>query len=254
MKNFLITASVAGVLLVGAIAFVSVTSDDVATAQPAPNTESITDISNDISDDTTIGSLVDSALDKLQDAGVLTPEAINEINDAIDEATVDLDDMTVGDVKALIAEFDWDSMVEKFKGEIEGLDLENLDLENLELPDGWEIPEGFDEEWLNQDWFKDFSFDTFDFPDDLEQFMSDIELPDGFDLDSFDLNSVDLDGFSFGGDHFKDVDPEALMEAFKNGTLDELFDFDIDGLMDGFEWFGPWLDEVTTQSVNGASA
>ena len=244
MKKILITASVAGVLLVGAIAFVSITSDDVATAQSAPNTNSPADISDDISDDTTIGSLVDSALDRLQDLGVLTPEAIDQINGAIDEATVDLEDMTVGDVKKLIAGFDWESMMNNFHGEIDGLDLENLDLENLELPDGWELPEGFNTEWLDHEWFKDFSFDTFNFPDDLKQFMSDLELPDGFDMD----------GFSFDGDLFKNVDPEDLMEAFKNGTIDELFGFDIEGLMDGSEWFGPWLDEFTTQSVNGASA
>lgn len=249
MKKILITASVAGVLLVGAIAFVSITSDDVATAQPAPSTDSPTDITDDISDDTTIGSLVDAALDRLLDLGVLTPEAIDQINGAIDEATVDLDDITVGDVKKLIAEIDWDAMMKNLQGEIEGLDLENLDLENLdlqnlELPDGWEMPEGFDEKWLDKDWLKNFSFDTFDFPDDLEQFMSDLELPDGFDVDQF----------NFDRDQFRDLDPETLMEAFKNGTIDELFDFDMDSLMDGFEWFGPWLDEFTTQSVTGASA
>ena len=250
MKKILITASVLGVLLIGAIAFVSVTSDDVATAQSGSNgdvataqSSSNTDYLADISDDTTIGSLVETALDKLQGLGVLTPEAIDQINSAVDEEDVDLNDMTVGDVKALIAGTDWNSIdwgsaKEHFAGEIDGLDLENL-----ELPDGWELPEGFDEKWLDQDWFKDFSFDAFNLPEDFNHDDFVFELPDGFDLEQF----------SFGGELFKDLDPQDLMEAFENGTIGELFDFDIDGLMDRSEWFGPWLDEATA-SVSGAAA
>ncbi|KAA3635455.1 MAG: hypothetical protein DWP92_10970 [Armatimonadetes bacterium] len=240
MKKFLITAAVAGVMLVGAIAFVSVTSDDVATAQPAPAADSFPDIS----DDTTIGSLVDSALDRLQDLGVLTPEAVDKIVGAIDEANLDLDDMTVSDVKELIAGFDWDSidwnsLEDRFHDEIK-----ELDLENFELPEGWEMPEGFDEKWFDQDWFKDFSFDTFEFPEDFNHDGFVFELPEDFNPEEF----------SFGGSFFKDIDPQELMEAFENGTIDELFDFDLDGLTDGFEWFDSWLDDATASFGNAAAA
>lgn len=251
MKKFLITASVAAVLLIGAVVFVSVTSDDVATAQTAPdgdvttthptsNADSLADISND----TTIGSLVDTALDRAQDLGVLTPEAIDQINSAIDEAAIDLNDMTVGDAKALIAgidwnsidwdSIDWDSAKEHFAGEIEGLDLENL-----ELPEGWELPDGFDEKWLDQDWLKDFSFDTFEFPENFNHDDFNFELPDelkNFDFKNFsfdDFNLQDLeglfgDGTSFG---FLDNGIEGLMldklrDAFTNGSLEDIFDMD----------------------------
>lgn len=230
MKSYLIATSVIGILLLGTVAWVTLTGDDVATAQTTigddvVGTPSVVETPSTlgplsmISDDTTIGSLVDTALFALQGFGVLPPDAAKHIKAAIDDSSFDLNTVTVGDTKARIAELDWDSIIATLTKE------HHRGLTDHPAPsDGGSLHERFHEQFrerFHKKWFErgqqEFSFGDFEFPEgfDLGQLITMGDLFKELGLSELGLSDLDL------GD---------LMEAFRNGDFDEFLGSDTNDL------------------------
>lgn len=228
MKKVLIAASVTGILLLGTVAWMTLTDEHPAAAQTTISDNVVEPPStlgalSMIGDDTTVRALVDITLVALQGSGVLTPEAATRITAAIDDAALDLDTITVGDVKARIAELDWDSLLSTLtKDHHKGLTDHPAPSDGGNLPEKFHerFRERFHEQWHERRQQPEFSFDGF-------------EVPEGFDLEQL-IAMRDL----FKELGLGDLDMGDLMDAFRNGAIDEFLGSETNAFAD--RW-GAWL-------------
>lgn len=215
MKKWFIAAAVAGVLAIGAFAFVGVTTTSVSAAEEDPTT----------TEDDVHGQWHDELLDRLVEGGVITQDQADDVDETLTEGT---HPFRGRGFRSLPDDFDPEAMLERMQERFENLDSDDL-------PEGFELPEGFDlDEMLDR-----FTQQLEDF--DLENLPEGFALPEDFDpsemlgelqrrFKGFGEGTPRAEGFGFFGDGLKDVfgdmTPDEIKDAIENGTLADLIDTD----------------------------
>lgn len=215
MKKLVYSVAAASVLLIGALAFVAVTSNDSAEAQAADTPQATIDglVDAGIIGDT-LADFLNELVQTVEDSGIEIPES--EMNDELDPQ----------ELKKELEEFDFAQLEEWLTG-ISDFSFEDFDVNSFGEGFGDGFAFDFNLEDLEQR-FENFDFselegmlEGFDFEQFGEGFAFDFETlpkfggPEGFGP-----------GLLFGGDFLGDLNPEDLKDAFENGTLDELIDWD----------------------------
>ena len=192
MKKLAIVGAVLGVLLIGAIAALGLTSSDVQAAE---------------SEDTSDHPLRENLLDRLVEEGVISEEQAEEFDEHLDDLHSRFGrEFRVGprfrsEDFELPEDFDPDQLLEKMKERFEQFDFEDL-------PEGLELPEDFDPKAMLEDLkerFDEGAFEDFRFRGPrLGIFGEDNPLRDAFE----------------------NLDLEELEQAIEDGTVAELIDID----------------------------
>lgn len=209
MKKLMIAISVAGVLVLGAFAAVSINSSGTAVAQSDGADSNTAQTETPTTTDADVPVWVDDVLNGLVEGEIITESTADELRTEAPTLLLMLDQAKL--------KFGTDANGEDGGEEYLPFDIERFRdrLDGFELPEGLDGlgffgPEGFDLEGLTEQ-FRNFNFDSFELPEGLDH-------PNGISPESFGGFGF-LDGMS--GLSFSD-----LRDAMQNGTLDELLDTD----------------------------